>query len=81
MYAGFRLDPPVFHAINKGLERPPTQTPLESLEAAYAKIRGELESEPLDRLRAESPALFERIVIELLVKMGYGGSRAPHPGG
>ena len=54
---------------------------MQVLEAAYAKIRGELESEPLDRLRAESPALFERIVIELLVKMGYGGSRAPHPGG
>jgi restriction system protein len=29
-----------------------------------------------DRLKAEAPAVFERIVIELLVKMGYGGSRA-----
>ena len=29
-----------------------------------------------DRLKAERPAIFERIVIELLVKMGYGGSRA-----
>jgi restriction system protein len=30
----------------------------------------------LDRLKGEAPAVFERIVIELLVKMGYGGSRA-----
>jgi restriction system protein len=53
-----------------------TQTPVESLEIAYGKIRSELKSELVARLRNESPAAFERIVIELLVKMGYGGSRA-----
>jgi restriction system protein len=52
------------------------ETPLESLEAAYGKILGKLKSALLDRLKAEAPAVFERIVIELLVKMGYGGSRA-----
>jgi restriction system protein len=52
------------------------ETPLESLEAAYAKIRGELKAELLDRLKLEAPAVFERVVIALLVKMGYGGSRA-----
>jgi restriction system protein len=57
-------------------EAPTTQTPLESLEAAYGKIRAELQSELLERLKGETPAIFERIVIELLVKMGYGGSRA-----
>ena len=31
----------------------------------------------VDRLKDESPALFERIVVELLVKIGYGGSRVP----
>jgi restriction system protein len=51
------------------------ETPLESLEAAYAKIRGELKNDLLDRLKMEALAVFERIVIELLVKMGYGGSR------
>jgi restriction system protein len=53
-----------------------TQTPLESLETAHAKIRSELTSELLDRLQAESPPLFERVVLELLLRMGYGGSRA-----
>jgi restriction system protein len=52
------------------------ETPLESLEAAYSKIRGELKIELLDRLKGEAPAVFERVVIALLVKMGYGGSRA-----
>jgi restriction system protein len=52
------------------------ETPLESLETAYAKIRGDLKAELLDRLKPESPAVFERVVIALLVQMGYGGSRA-----
>lgn len=52
------------------------ETPLESLETAYQKIRGELRNELLDRLKSEVPAIFERVVIALLVKMGYGGSRA-----
>ena len=53
-----------------------SQTPLELLEAAHENIRAELAVELLDRIKKESPSLFERIVIELLVKMGYGGSRA-----
>jgi restriction system protein len=52
-----------------------TQTPLELLETAYAKIRSELTADLLDRIKAESPAVFERVVVELLLKMGYGGSR------
>jgi restriction system protein len=51
------------------------ETPLESLEAAYAKNGGALKAELLDRLKVEAPAVFERVVIALLVKMGYGGSR------
>jgi restriction system protein len=53
-----------------------SQTPLELIETAYDKIRTELAVELLDRIKKESPSLFERIVIELLVTMGYGGSRA-----
>jgi hypothetical protein len=39
------------------------ETPLESLEVAYEKIRGELKAELLDRLKAEAPAVFERVVM------------------
>ncbi len=46
------------------------------MEAAYENLRDELSDELLARLKKISPAFFERIVIELLVKMGYGGSRA-----
>jgi len=49
-------------------------TPEEALDASYQRLRGELESEILDQVKACSPSFFERLVVELLVKMGYGGS-------
>lgn len=48
----------------------------EALESAYENLRGELADELLSKLKETSPAFFERVVVELLVKMGYGGSRA-----
>lgn len=49
-------------------------TPEETLEAAYDSLRANLESEILERVKACSPAFFERLVVSLLVKMGYGGT-------
>ena len=51
------------------------QTPEEALATAYQKLRRNLESELLDQVKSASPAFFERLVIDLLVAMGYGGSR------
>ena len=51
-----------------------TQTPEENLDNAYKRIRKSLASELLSKVIELSPAFFERLVIELLVKMGYGGS-------
>jgi restriction system protein len=51
-------------------------TPSEALESAYENLRDELADELLARLKKASPSFFERVVVELLVKMGYGGSRA-----
>ncbi len=53
----------------------PGQTPHEALESAYERLRSEIAAELLQTLRASDPSLFENIVVELLVKMGYGGSR------
>ncbi|MBI5894174.1 MAG: restriction endonuclease [Deltaproteobacteria bacterium] len=50
------------------------QTPEESLEYDYQKIRQNLADELLNRVKTCSPSFFERLVVELLVKMGYGGS-------
>ncbi|MBK9801295.1 MAG: restriction endonuclease [Bacteroidetes bacterium] len=50
------------------------QTPEEGLDKAYQRIRKALASELLNKVVDLSPAFFERLVVELLVKMGYGGS-------
>lgn len=50
------------------------KTPQEVMAGAYQAIRNALADEVLDRVRACSPAFFERLVVELLVRMGYGGS-------
>lgn len=50
------------------------QTPEENLDKAYQRIRKSLASELLNKVVELSPAFFERLVVELLVKMGYGGS-------
>lgn len=52
------------------------QTPEEILQASYQRLRRALASELIERLKACSPAFFENLVIDLLVSMGYGGSRA-----
>ena len=44
-------------------------------ENAYENLRDNLASEILQNIKASPPSLFEKIVVELLVKMGYGGSR------
>lgn len=52
-----------------------TTTPEESLEKAYQELRATLASELLQTIKKCSPAFFERLVIDVLIKMGYGGSR------
>lgn len=55
---------------------PQTATPEEQLEQAYLSIRTELASELLARVKASSSQFFESLVVELLLKMGYGRNRA-----
>lgn len=50
------------------------QTPEEELERTFLAIRKRLEVELLDALKTSSPTFFEKIVVNLLVAMGYGGS-------
>lgn len=52
-----------------------TKTPLERLEESYQFIKRELASDLLEKIRSNSWQFFEDLVIDLMVKMGYGGSR------
>ena len=49
-------------------------TPHELLESGYLSIKNELADELLSTIKNISPSKFEKLVIDLLVKMGYGGS-------
>lgn len=51
------------------------ETPEEALEEAHLRMRAGLASELLNRVKVGSPRFFEQLVVELLLKMGYGGSR------
>lgn len=59
-------------AVGTSLEE--KQTPEETIDEAYLSIRQSLAQELLDTVCSMSPAFFERLVVELLVKLGYGGS-------
>ncbi|MGM7317562.1 restriction endonuclease [Idiomarina sp. ST10R2A5] len=50
-------------------------TPTEAIEAAYQRLRAELASEIMSQIKDSSPIFFERLVVDLMIKMGYGGSR------
>jgi len=59
-----------------GVTPPPEpRTPEELLEQGYAQHRDSLASELLAKVKNCSPAFFEQLVVDLLVTMGYGGSR------
>lgn len=57
------------------VQAPTSDTPEDALSNAYNSLRAELESELLEEIGRSSPAFFEQLVVDVLVKMGYGGSR------
>ena len=50
------------------------ETPEEIIEKNFLKIRKNLALELLSKVKGSTPLFFENLVVELLVKMGYGGS-------
>ena len=52
-----------------------SQTPEDALASAYKTLRSTVESELLTSLKEASPSFFERVVVDVLVGMGYGGNR------
>jgi len=49
-------------------------TPLEELETAFDEIEKALAEDFLEKVRVCSSSFFEKLVVDLLVAMGYGGS-------
>ena len=53
----------------------PAATPEEQIEGAFQTLQKVLRADLLERIAQNSPSFFERVIVELLVAMGYGGSR------
>lgn len=61
--------------VEASTKRDSNLTPEDALASAYKKLRSTLESEVLSSVKESAPSFFERLVVDLLVKMGYGGNR------
>jgi restriction system protein len=56
------------------------QTPDETMRMAHRQIESALAQDLLERVRNAPPEFFERLIVNLLLSMGYGGSRADKAG-
>ena len=82
-FAGFRAEARRDNGVTNEISDQPQSdaivaqrgTPEERLEAASSDLKAELAMTLLARVRGLSPAIFEQLIIDVLVKMGYGGSR------
>lgn len=52
-----------------------TLSPEEQLETSYQVLREQLAQSILEQVKQASPSFFERLVVDVLIAMGYGGSR------
>ncbi len=57
------------------LEKETEKVPQEILEEAYSNIKSALASELLSIIKNQSPEFFEQLVVDLIIALGYGGSR------
>jgi restriction system protein len=69
-------EPTVGAAVPPQTDLPPELTPNEVMDAAYNRSVAVLADETLEQVKACSPGFFERLVVRLLIEMGYGGSKA-----
>jgi len=63
-------------AASQAIDDPAGQTPDEIMRAAHRRIEAALAADLLDRVRAAPPDFFERLIVNLLLAMGYGGTAA-----
>lgn len=53
----------------------PKTTPAEAIGSALATLHDDVRGRLMEAILAQTPAFFERLVLDVLIKMGYGGSR------
>lgn len=51
------------------------ENPEEQIAASFEALNAELSREIIERIHAFTPAFFERLIVDLLLRMGYGGGK------
>lgn len=76
-YIAFRDNQEQGELAQPAISAPPVQneTPDELIASGVQRIRDNLASEILDQIRIGTPFFFEKLVVNLFVKMGYGGAQ------
>ncbi|QIB50013.1 restriction endonuclease [Pseudomonas sp. OIL-1] len=75
-FASFHTPRPADNPIEAEQTEPVEQaTPDEQLSSAHQTLVKSLADELLEQVRAATPTFFERVVVDLMIAMGYGGSR------
>jgi restriction system protein len=54
------------------LSYPESLTPEERMEASYQELNAALAQEVLERVKGMPPAFFERLIVKLMLRLGYG---------
>lgn len=74
-YAAFRSRSQQSNKLEEPVEgaNPAQETPDEILEATYLNLERELAEKLKEKIKGCSPKFFERLVVDLLIAMGYGG--------
>nr|WP_319372477.1 restriction endonuclease [uncultured Methanobacterium sp.] len=80
---GFLMQFPGYVEFRTGRAKDPVKSktpkedfsPEETLEYSYQKLRDNIAQELIDNVKSCSPEFFEKLVVDLLLNMGYGGSR------
>ncbi len=58
-----------------GEQTPTRESPVEFIASSFDLLNSELAREIVERVHSFTPAFFERLIVDLLVRMGYGGGR------
>ena len=74
-YQSYSNKSDVIPTTNQPEEIDTTKTPEELIDYSFLKLKDELSIELIEKIKSSSPIFFERLVVDLLIKMGYGGSR------
>ena len=74
MNTGTEVNPSVANSRENNTNAGDSLLPERSIEENYQQIRKQLATELLQKIKSNTPAFFEELVIDLLIAMGYGGS-------